>query len=197
MSSSPCDPTVPTSRLWYRPRHLPLFDAATVTQAITYRLSDSLPRHIVERLAEELAPEAGPRYRARIETYLDTGHGSGCLIDPVITTDIIDTWHRFAGDRYLLHAWCVMPNHVHVLMTPLPGYPLGAIIQSWKSRTGKRIRRRNGLVAWQRDYWDRYIRDEFHYHQMVAYIHENPVKAGLVPNAVAWPWSSAGCRGVP
>ncbi|MCL7455160.1 MAG: hypothetical protein M8467_19160, partial [Anaerolineae bacterium] len=45
--------------------------------------------------------------------------------------------------------------------------------------------------VWMREYWDRYIRDERHFEAVVAYIHDNPVKAGLVKNAEDWPWSSA------
>jgi len=41
------------------------------------------------------------------------------------------------------------------------------------------------------EYWDRYIRDFEHLRRCIAYIHENPVKAGLVDAASKWPWSSA------
>jgi REP element-mobilizing transposase RayT len=44
--------------------------------------------------------------------------------------------------------------------------------------------------VWQREYWDRYIRNECHYTQTVDYIHNNPVEAGLVECAEAWPWSN-------
>ncbi len=182
---------LPADRLWYISRNLPHFDSATVIQAITYRLSDSLPRHVAKRLADELTPDAEPRHRRRIEASLDAGHGSCCLTDPTLARDIIDTWHRCADVRYQLHAWCVMPNHVHVLIAPLPEFALGSIVQSWKSWTGKNIKARTGTVMWQRDYWDRFIRDESHYQQTVAYIHENPVTAGLASSAEAWPWSSA------
>ncbi len=44
---------------------------------------------------------------------------------------------------------------------------------------------------WMREYWDRYIRDEKHFHATVNYIYNNPVKAGLCAEAHDWPWSSA------
>jgi REP element-mobilizing transposase RayT len=179
------------ARLWYHPRNLPHFDAALVTQAITYRLADSLPNTVAQRLADELTPDDEPRYRRRVEAYLDAGHGCCCLTQPVIAQDIIDTWRRFDGERYRLCAWVIMPNHVHVVITVMPGHTLGSIVQSWKSWTGKRIKALTGSISWQRDYWDRYIRDESHFRQTVAYIHENPVKAGLVRHAHDWPWSSA------
>ena len=179
------------ARLWYHPRNLPHFDASLVTQAITYRLSDALPQQVAERLADELTPDDDPRYRRRIEAYLDAGHGCRCLTTPAIAQDLIATWQRFDGERYHLRAWVVMPNHVHVLITMIPGHTLGAIVQSWKSWTGKRIKAITKTVTWQRDYWDRFIRDNAHYAQAVSYIHDNPVKAGLCPAPEAWPWSSA------
>ncbi len=45
--------------------------------------------------------------------------------------------------------------------------------------------------VWHREYWDRYIRDERHFHAVVNYIHRNPVKARLVHDAQEWSWSSA------
>ena len=48
-----------------------------------------------------------------------------------------------------------------------------------------------GKHFWMREYWDRYIRDENHFHSTIAYIHDNPVKAGLCAYSYEWPWSSA------
>jgi len=50
---------------------------------------------------------------------------------------------------------------------------------------------RSSQPIWMREYWDRFIRDDKHLESVVAYIHHNPVKAGLVINAEDWPWSSA------
>jgi REP element-mobilizing transposase RayT len=44
---------------------------------------------------------------------------------------------------------------------------------------------------WPREYWDRYIRNEKHLRATIAYIEQNPVKAGLCSNASEWRWSSA------
>ncbi len=49
----------------------------------------------------------------------------------------------------------------------------------------------SGGPVWHREYWDRYIRDQRHFERTVEYIHQNPVKAGLVVTAETWPWSSA------
>ena len=153
---------------------------------ITYRLSDALPAAVAQRLVDELQPDAEPTYRKRIEAYLDSGHGSCALRATVHAKLILDNWLRFNVDRYDLCAWVIMPNHVHVLIRLNGSASLAGIVQSWKSYTGRRL-----PVTWQREYWDRFIRDENHYHQAVAYIHDNPVKAHLCRQPAEWPWSSA------
>ena len=52
-----------------------------------------------------------------------------------------------------------------------------------------------GAPVWHREYWDRYMRNEDHLREMIEYIHQNPVKAGLVRYAEGWEWSSAYSRG--
>ena len=87
----------------------------------------------------------------------------------------------FDGDRYDLHGWVVMPNHVHVLITPAARHRLADIMHCWKSYTSKRANRilgRSGAF-WQDDYFDRFMRDEAHFLRTQDYIAENPIRAGL------------------
>ena len=100
---------------------------------------------------------------------------------------VIDAWKHFAGQGYNLHAWVVMPNHIHVVCEPLDGYTLSSIINSWKSYTAVHINRllTRSESLWMEDYWDRYVRDADHYDRVVAYVCDNPVKAGLVSNRSA------------
>lgn len=184
-NSSPGGLSLPVS-LWSRPRHLPHFNAAHEIQMITYRLADSLPKTVIQRMADEMLPDAEPSYRKRIESQLDLGHGSCILRDPLYARMVVDTWRHFDGDRYHLGAWVVMPNHVHVMIRMNGTASLARIVQSWKSYTGRHL-----PVSWQREYWDRFIRDEKHYHQAIDYILQNPVNAGLCHTAEKWPWSSA------
>ena len=90
-------------------------------------------------------------------------------------------------------AWCLMPNHVHVVMEPLAAYPLGGIVRSWKTFTARRANAVLGRTGafWYEDYFDRFMRDEDHFSRTVHYVEENPVKAGLVAAAADWRWSSA------
>ncbi len=86
-----------------------------------------------------------------------------------------------------------MPNHVHILIEVFNGFSLSEIIHSWKSFSANQINKllnRTGQV-WMMEYFDRYIRDYEHFDKVVNYIHNNPVKAGLVKNPAEYRWSSA------
>src|SRR3989442_1258933 len=89
-----------------------------------------------------------------------------------------------------------MPNHVHFLATPFSGVELSAILHSIKSYTSheaKRILGRDGRF-WQRESFDRFIRDHKHFVDVVAYIENNPVRARLCEKPSDWPFSSAWFR---
>jgi putative DNA methylase len=98
--------------------------------------------------------------------------------------------------KYRLAGWVVMPNHVHVLCTPCAGYGLAQVMHSIKSFTAneanKMLERRGRF--WQKEYFDRYIRNARHFSKVVAYIENNPVKANLCEKATDWPFSSARYR---
>ncbi|MBM3274446.1 MAG: transposase, partial [Candidatus Sericytochromatia bacterium] len=98
--------------------------------------------------------------------------------------------------KYHLHAWVVMPNHVHLLISPKSDSTLAAIAHSLKSCTAKEA---NGLPGrtgsfWQRENFDRAIRDVEHYRTEIEYIEANPIKAGLCVRIGDWPFSSARLR---
>jgi REP element-mobilizing transposase RayT len=99
----------------------------------------------------------------------------------------------FDTDRYLLSAWVVMPNHVHLVTTPLPGKQLAKIMQSLKSFTANEANKeleRKGRF-WMPDYFDRYVRNRRHFAAAIHYVENNPVKAGLCRRPEDWPFSSA------
>ena len=131
-----------------------------------------------------------------MEEYLDAGYGTCWLRRPEVATLVEGALLHFDSKRYRLLAWCVMPNHVHALSEMIEGFPLGDVLHSWKSFTSHRaneILEREGEF-WERDYLDRYIRNAEHLEAAIAYIEENPVKAGLVKLKTDWPWSSARFR---
>jgi REP-associated tyrosine transposase len=182
---------------WYSRGYLPHWDHPGMIQSLNFRLAGSLPASVMERwkieLAREPKSEAAAAIHWRAEKYLDAGHGECWLRRTDIARLTENALLYFDGQRYRLLSWCVMPNHVHVMIETRGGFPLPEILHSWKSFTGNRanqLLQRRGEF-WQREYLDRYIRNAEHYAQAVAYIEENPVKAGLARVKTDWPWGSA------
>ena len=179
--------------------YLPHFDAGHGVQFITFRLHDSVPTEVIERWKQELhwtkwaAPDSkeAVTLRKRIEQYEDAGHGVCYLRDERIARLVQNALLHFDGQRYRLIAWCIMPNHVHLLIEQMPGHSLSEIVHSWKSFTTHKANELLGRTDpfWMPDYFDRFIRDEKHFLAAVEYIRQNPVKAGIVDEPEKWPWS--------
>lgn len=93
--------------------------------------------------------------------------------------------------RYHLHAWVVMPDHV--LMILEPEIELASITCWLKGRTARKANRILGRSGkfWQDESFDHWIRSDAEYWMLVRYVHDNPVRAGLVETASDWRWSSA------
>jgi REP element-mobilizing transposase RayT len=94
---------------------------------------------------------------------------------------------------YQLHAWAIMPNHVHVIFQPHAAMP--AIMRWLKGRTSRlanRILGRTGTPFWQDESFDHWVRSAEELQDLIAYVENNPVKAGLVEAPEQWRWSSAG-----
>jgi REP element-mobilizing transposase RayT len=182
---------------WFSRGYLPHFDLPNLVQSITFRLADSLPQTVLEEMARELAayPEAKRQTERerRIAASLDAGHGACWLKDPRVATLVENSLLHFDGQRYRLLAWCVMPNHVHAMVETKEGFQLSEIVHSWKSFTANEANKILGRTGdfWQREYHDRFIRDDDHYRNAMVYIENNPVKAGLAKSAEAWRYSSA------
>jgi REP element-mobilizing transposase RayT len=175
---------------WHSRGYLPHFDSPETVQFVTFRLADSLPRAVVQTLSSQ------DDSILQIDRRLDGGLGACWLAKSDVAELVQNAILHFDGDRYHVLAWCIMPNHVHVVVEPFEGQRLGAILHSWKSFTANKanllVRRTGGF--WHDDFFDRYMRDEGHLMQTVHYVEHNPVKAGLVGSAEQWTWSSARFR---
>jgi REP element-mobilizing transposase RayT len=184
--------------------HLPHWTCKGAVYHVVFRLADSVPqakldlwaaerRSIEEQAgnsaqpkAEEALRQARLRHREEVDAYLDAGHGACSLRKPEIAEIVANALKHFDGDRYRLHAWCVMPNHVHIVVEPLGDNELSNIVHSWKSFTANVINRRLGLSGafWQADAYNHIIRTQQEYDYQVGYVWHNPDKASLRD----WPW---------
>lgn len=184
-------------------------------------LAGSIPVEILRRLLEEqeqtekrLARIGDPVERARQadrerrrmfgkwDQALDSAPcGSFWLRDEQIAALVAESLHHLDNQRYALEAFCIMPNHVHSVLTPLEKdngtyYSMSGILHSIKRHTAlhaNRILERKGDF-WQHENYDHVVRDEKEFYRIVAYVLNNPVSAGLVSRPEEWKWSY--CRNV-
>ncbi|MCB1090556.1 MAG: transposase [Verrucomicrobiae bacterium] len=192
----------PRHRGWHSRGYLPHRDEAFLIQSVTFRLADSFPVKKLDQWREWIDPETGnirtsdAQLRARIDAYLDAGHGECWLRRKEIAELVERALLHFDGERYRLLAWVIMPNHVHVIAQIIEGFDLSGIVHSWKSWTAQQANRLLGRSGpfWFREYWDRFIRDDAHRDSAIAYVENNPVKAGLVAEKADWLWGSAARR---
>jgi REP element-mobilizing transposase RayT len=176
--------------------HLPHWDAGRTACFVTFRLADSLPAPLIadwrrdrdawravhpEPWDSATAVEYHERFTRPIDRLLDAGHGSCLLRHPAHAAIVAATMQRRDSASYLLHSWVVMPNHVHVLFSPSGGHSLAATVGAWKRFSATRIHKAAGTSGplWQKDYFDRSIRDWDHFCNVARYIRRNPVKAAL------------------
>ena len=142
----------PSGEIRIRTRgHLPHWERESGTYFVTFRLADSLPQSAVTSFKAErdsilptarqqerdLTPSEQKRlahlFAERIEKQLDSGVGECHLVNPRIARLVADALRHFEEKRYRLWAWCVMPNHVHVVVELRSGQSLAKVLHSWKS----------------------------------------------------------------
>jgi REP element-mobilizing transposase RayT len=182
---------------------LPHWEKDSGLYFITFHLVDSLPRPVLDKVMErhrildaakhsgahllpdqkEMLAEFSP---VKIEEYFDRGAGACSLRDPRIGELMANALRFWDGKRYRLVAWCVMPNHVHVVCRLLPGQELSIVLRSWKSFSASMANKIlvRGGAFWQREYYDRLIRNEDEFERAIRYVVSNPERAGLKD----WKW---------
>ncbi|MCB5272372.1 MAG: transposase [Candidatus Cloacimonetes bacterium] len=195
-------------------RYLPHYQEPGQIISLTWRLEGELPQQIKATLQEmkllmevmKASPEGSissdlyQQYSdtiARYDAQLGRHKPSGLdLSQPKIARIITTAFHYYDARLYDLHAFCVMPNHVHLLVRPIVqasgGFALlSDIVGRIKSYTAKQIIR-TGIqtkTVWRADYFDRFIRGEKDYYWAVEYILDNPLKAKLAQKQRDWPFS--------
>ncbi len=180
---------------WHERGYLPHCDFPNLIQLVTFRLADSLPGSRVAEWRHLLKIEDHREKRAMLEAYLDRGHGACRLRKERVARLVEQALLHFNRERYDLRAWCVMPNHVHVLVEVWQ-IPLSSLVRSWKQfvQTQAAAGTDSVKLGWQRDYWDTYMRNEDQELKAIRYTENNPVKPGLCHEPKAWPFSSARFR---
>lgn len=202
-------------RIYYY-RHLPHFQPKGATIFVTFRLYGSLPLEVLARLEAQ-----SERFKASLDQVIDPDErtrlwrlrrkqlfglwddaldladsGPFWLQQEAIARQVIESLNYYQAIRYELIAFCIMPNHVHILFTPLQNesgnyYALADIMHSIKlfsARQANAILKRKGQF-WQHESYDHAVRDADEKERILHYILNNPVKAKLVEQWTDWPWS--------
>ncbi|HEY1769473.1 MAG TPA: AAA family ATPase [Chthoniobacterales bacterium] len=182
------DRTHPVGHL--RGGNLPHWRQEGALYFVTWRTADSMPEErakqwLAERetwLHEHPEPwnarEEEEYYRLfsdRWEAWLDEGHGECLLARPEVRRIVEETLTHDDGKKYRLEDFIVMPNHVHVLVTPLGEHTLSEILQGWKSVSAQRINEALGRKGtfWQKESFDHIVRSADQAEKFQRYIQEN------------------------
>jgi putative transposase len=186
----------PYAEIHQTENRLPHWQQAGAVYFVTFRLADAVPSHLLSRWQNQrenwlranpqpwtpkLELEYHTRFTGSIERWLDAGHGA-CLLRSRDNVEVVaKALHHFEGVRVVMISFVVMPNHVHTLFVPSPEWALDKLLRSWKGFTTRQINKMHSRAGrlWQRDYFDRLVRDAKHFANCVRYIRRNPEKARL------------------
>src|SRR5207247_361080 len=181
-------------------RHLPHWEQPGATYFVTFRLSDSIASNVLTQWRKERAQwlkvhpqpwdwktacEYMRRFEEEREQWLDQGHGSCLLRESGVQAIVRENLVHFDRNRYVIDAFVIMPNHVHVILKPLGTNSLKAILHSWKSYTSNRINKllnRRGSI-WMSETFDTIVRDSAHLAACRDYVEHNPQRAHLGKDA--------------
>lgn len=171
---------------------------------ITFRLKGSLPGHLMEVLSDGLKmsleqyqddkvkqKQSKEDYYEAIEETLDRNEFGPSFLNETYAAQIVkDSLHFLDGKDYKLLCYCIMGNHVHFIAYKF-NKPVNHVMDSLKTFTAREINKALGRTGalWQREYYDRLIRDRNDLSNKVDYVLNNPVKIGQVTHWQRWPWS--------
>lgn len=196
-------PFDPSATITKGHRRLPHWQQGGRSYFVTFRLADSIPQEQLRQWSAEreswqhVHPEPySPAEQAeydrlfgeKLQEWLDVGYGECLLRQPTIANVVAASLRHFHGERYVLGAYVIMPNHVHVLVTPLGEWNLEQILHSWKSYTANEINRALGRTGevWRHESFDHIVRNEESLQRFADYIRLNPSRAGLKEGEFAY-----------
>ncbi|MEO8446332.1 MAG: transposase [bacterium] len=198
-------------KFFYR-RNLPHFQKEYSSYFLNFRLYGSLPTFLLNRLKNEYLSnkkmiidsedklsqskkiyDLQKKYFGKFDNYLDRSLSvMNYLVDDRIAELTSSALHFLDGKDYELISYCIMPNHVHALITVerflKPLYKTLQSIKRFSSRESNKILQRSGAF-WNPENYDHIVRNQEEYEKIIKYILNNPVKANLVARPEDWKWS--------
>ena len=178
-------------------RNLPHIQPDDGLFAITYRIKGTLPKSILNFYNEEYEKvilRKDNTYQNLFfditDSYLDRGESHNLLVDKNIVDIVINSLKYYDKKYYKLIAYCIMSNHVHVIIDKqnYEKASLSAIFGSIKGYSAKLINselRKSGHF-WSTEIYDHLIKSETELEIQIKYVLNNPVNAGLVDNWKQW-----------
>ena len=172
-------------------RRLPHWQPSGRSLFVTWHLFGSLPKNRFPPAGSESAGRAF----VWMDRYLDEARYGPTWLRKEEIAGLVLGALRYAEhplEFYDLHAWVIMSNHVHVLVSP--HVPAAKFLRSIKGHTAREANRllcRTGEPFWQGESYDHWVRDMAEFERIRKYIESNPVRAGLVSSAEEYRWSSA------
>ena len=173
-------------------RRLPHWDTIDQPLFVTFRLHGSLPANRV--FPPRSLANSGKAFAAMDRLLDRASNGPLYLSQPEIAGIVTEAIKTGANklQRYQLHAFVVMPNHVHLLVTPrVLAKQWLAALKGFTAHQANRQLGRQGQRFWQDESYDHLVRSGAEFNRVRAYIEENAVSAGLVAEPRQYPWSSA------
>lgn len=169
------------------------------------RCHDSLPHEVVMRLREiqhslqqvesrsEEFVQLKRRYFLTMEKFLDAGGGDAPLRRWEAADALVRAFAALTDSGVRVPHFTIMPSHWHALLVPIgaKSIDLHDVMTRLKGRTARAINLALGQrgTLWQREWFDRWMRDDAEWDRCVEYVRQNPVKAGLVRDWRAAPWT--------
>jgi REP element-mobilizing transposase RayT len=154
---------------------------------VTFRLHNSLPRN-----REFPARLPSGKAFVHMDRLLDAEcSGTAYMRMPAVAQMVIASIRNGAPADYRLHTWVVMPNHVHLLLTP--NIEPSVVLRKLKGASAREANQFLGLTGqpfWQAESYDHLVRSQVEFKRIEDYIIQNPVRAGLARSEKEYPWSS-------
>ncbi len=170
-------------------RRLPHFHVIGRPLFITFRLHGSLPPG---RVFTKESMSSGETFVCMDRLLDQQRNGPMYLRMPEVAQVVSSRIHEGRNTDYVLHSWVIMPNHVHLLITP--NVVVSKIMRSLKGATARQANQllnRMGYPFWQDESYDHLVGSPEEFRKIGNYIVQNPVRAGLATSPEEFPWSSA------